>query len=579
MVERLEDLASCWNCHCFDCKASLVSLTFIEHYNIFRSHDISPSYYLLQDENDIEQVPDAELKKFGTLFSTPYLQRADIIPPEQLHEHGPENQIFDRRGLCIPRFRLKEVNHAQECGVLFKGQGIHSKFAAPDDAEMTEEYTGAPLSARDVRFFPQAFLPSCGQVQADRPFTEQQAKAIFMNSEEKELLSDAMEEVDLANTPPSNSNPHQPTPSNGSDSSESRRREQQRAEEERAARRQLVGTDLLADFITVPKWQGYSYIAHSASTSASSFDSMRGYITSQLGGFRPPHGALDKKGQDSYSLATEQNNGGLPFEKMGERLNNCKGSALRLEPTMVLNLRAMANKTGEDLYQAMGRFMGSYDTQSSPRVTENAVIILYPGVPNLLLTKILVTNCILLSQIFEASFSWTSFPLHCYVQVIRDLCLRNKTILSPRHRLHEFLTELASAAERALCYGQTGNAKVICNDVMSHILLKPSILNGGMPTIAAPFVPKNGQFFFDANDWPLTFTERPQSAAKKTLAYWYGKGPAEVRDYLTFKMLRARVAYRCTLRARVARHSSVFGLADGVQLVATCAVRISITGC
>jgi hypothetical protein len=361
------------------------------------SHIALSSYYLLNSQDDIEQVPDEELLKFGTLFSTPDLFYDDIITEEMLPEYGPDRPIYDGRGLSIPRFRLKEGHQAKECGVLFKGRGIHSKFAAPDEDDEMDGYDDVHLSTRDVRFFPQAFLPSCGQVQANRPFTEQQSKVAAINREEKEHLANAMRAVDTTETSnpsrdpsrdPSRGPSRNPTPNNSGNDSRSTgapagsSSQQNTPEDAQAALRQTVGDDPLANLVTIPKWQGYSYIAHSASSSASSYDSMRGYITAQLGGFQPPHGTLDKSGKDNYIFASDRNNGGLPFQRMEQRMADCKGSALRIEPTIHVNMRAMAKKTGEEVYQVFGRFMGSYDSESSRRATENSVHIFRPGVSN-----------------------------------------------------------------------------------------------------------------------------------------------------------------------------------------------------
>jgi hypothetical protein len=127
-------------------------------------------------------------------------------------------------------------------------------------------------------------------------------------------------------------------------------------------------------------------------------------------------------------------------------------------------------------------------------------------------------------------FSWLLYPLHCFMMAIRLVCLQGRNQPDQeRHNKHEFLLELGSAAERAICYGQTGNAKVICNDVMGPLLLKPSLLNNGMPTIDREFLPKSGAFSWRDNQWPLTRTGRAQSSAHATLSFWYGPGVAEVR--------------------------------------------------
>jgi hypothetical protein len=110
----------------------------------------------------------------------------------------------------------------------------------------------------------------------------------------------------------------------------------------------------------------------------------------------------------------------------------------------------------------------------------------------------------------------------------RKLCIQARTQEQDRPHMYEFLLELASAVERAICFGQTGNAKVICNDVMAHLLLKPSLLLQGVPTIDKRFLPRGGKFSWNLNDWPMTRSGRPQSAARATIDFWYGAPAAEV---------------------------------------------------
>jgi hypothetical protein len=345
------------------------------------------SYYLVSNPDDIEQVPDEELAAFKFLYSKDDLTEYDLIDLDYLHRYPPSGPIYDIRGLRIPRLRLKKNHTAKECGVLLKWDQLHDRF---NQWDMDIDSDDAPSRNKGIQFFPQAFLSVHGQAQADRPFATQQSFARKVCTEEKELLTefiqqrDDAEENEVSNALQQDLSDAESSPAPTSpirfDDDDDIDFLSNRPPQRRDPLPAPFITDTDADALEIPLWQGYSYTAHSASCSASAFDTMRGWNTCELAGYKAPHGDLGTKGNKNYKLATSKNNRGLPFQMIKPRFNTNKGSALRIEPTLLINMRALKKRKGTNVFQIMGRFMGSYDSDESRDIMNDSVTLFHPRV-------------------------------------------------------------------------------------------------------------------------------------------------------------------------------------------------------
>lgn len=149
------------------------------------------------------------------------------------------------------------------------------------------------------------------------------------------------------------------------------------------------------------------------------------------------------------------------------------------------------------------------------------------------------------------------FGMHTFTRLARDACLQSRVT---RSSMYEFYLELVCMGERALCYLQTGNPKVLCKAVMSPLLLLASLKTNGVPTIKRDFLPISGDFFSgkDAGSWPVDEQGNPQSCSAASQTYWYSLAHYQVSRYFTVDVLFEGFAgIHCDCEQRVALDRSL----------------------